>query len=289
MRDEQTEKFPIDYLIINHLHKDNLSTIDHFTSHFHANVLVAPNNYPNTFDNYEHRVDWEQPVIKWEQISGNEDKAFKTLKEMVRSADNPTPLPENPKFFRLSPEVVENGDEFEKDDKFLYKDYQSNISIVTMFDVNGDSDKPKLLILGDLKPMGMKKLLFDTIGFKDRHIFRACLCRNGVDVLVAPPHCLLSDFSDKLFEAMKDEKTRCINVVSETLNTNEVCNGDEQYNNPKCCQGENFFNGHEDLRYGVGTSRGHILIDYSSSSRAMVDVVYDSKDLVKAFRNSVGH
>lgn len=105
----------------------------------------------------------------------------------------------------------------------------------------------------------------------------------GLDVLIAPHHGLQSSFSTELFKSMKNGKTRCLNVISEKVNTEDNRNVDSRYSTADYCRGENNIGLRSEQHYQLKTSRGHIYIDYSVPTQLHVEVINDVNELINKF------
>jgi hypothetical protein len=100
----------------------------------------------------------------------------------------------------------------------------------------------------------MKKLLEDNPELKKK-------IGQGVDFLVCPHHGLRSSFSTDLFNAMKDGKTKKLNIVSEKANGDDNRNVDCRYSSKDYCEGDNNLSTGDAKVYQRKTSQGHIFID----------------------------
>lgn len=101
----------------------------------------------------------------------------------------------------------------------------------------------------------------------------------GVDFLVCPHHGLRSSFSTELFDAMKDGKTKKLNIVSEKSATDDKRNVDSRYSSTDYCEGDNNLSTEENIVCQRKTSQGHIFIDDDGT----VTVESDIKKIIDKF------
>lgn len=160
----------------------------------------------------------------------------------------------------------------EQDSALSSESYVNNASILTIIRSGGYS----VLMPGDLQKAGVEYLLKISGCFRRK-------VKDGIDVLIAPHHGLRSSFSTKLFEEMKGQKTRCLNVVSEKPNTDDDREVDSRYSDGKYCAGENSLSTQGDPHYQVRTSRGHVLLDYSYPGKMLTDITNEIKDVIGFF------
>lgn len=249
-------RFVVDQLIISHPHEDHLSAINEFDKYFYCDLLTTPNDN----DGME-----EQEKVNWELIDKNEN--VNKLKEMLVGRTPPLRAShdQNEFIYYIPPEICENTPELKQES------YANNISIATFFILKNH----RVFMPGDIQKAGMKEIL------DRKHLLKNKL-NGGVDVLIAPHHGLRSSFSTELFEMIKGNKVRCINVVSEKRNTDDSRNVDTRYSSSEYCLGKNNLEGFED-HYQVKTSRGHIVIDYSYNDYPRIEIVDDNEKLIKQF------
>jgi len=254
--DKNSEKYHIDQIVISHPHFDHISNIEDFDKYFHPELLTCPNDNKGMEENHN---------INWERFDDN--KSIKKLREMLEGRQPPlrTTSDQNEFIYYIPPE------DCEKDSTLNDESYCNNISIVVFLIVN----QHRVFFPGDLQKEGMKTIL------EDNH--RLCnKLKGGVDVLIAPHHGLRSSFSQAMFSNMKNNKTNCLNVISEKVNTDDKREVDTRYSTYDYCEGNNNIGG-SDNHYQVKTSRGHILIDYSSTAQANFEIISDKDELLKRF------
>lgn len=127
--------------------------------------------------------------------------------------------------------------------------YTNNISLVLYIHAGY-----KILFAADFSKEGMKQLLED-----DKEPKR--MIGQGVDFLVCPHHGLRSSFSTELLDAMKDGKTKKLNIVSEKVNGDDNRNVDSRYSSTDYCEGDNNLSADNNVVCQRKTSQGHIFID----------------------------
>ena len=252
-------KFMIDQCIISHPHKDHISAIADFDKYFFPKLLTCPNSNQGMHENEK---------VNWELIGNKDDDSIKTLKRMLVNRTPPlgSSDPTSLFIYYIPPKIVEN------DKTLCTESYINNISIATIICSSGYS----ILMPGDLQKAGMEYLLENSEDFRRK-------VNNGIDVLVTPHHGLRSSFSTKLFDEMKGQKTRCINVVPEKTNTDDDREVDTRYSDGKYCAGENSLSTQDEPHYQVRTSRGHVLLDYSGPGRVIAKITNEVKDVIEFF------
>lgn len=251
------EKYRIDQLIVSHPHKDHISALEDFNTHFYADLLTCPND--NEGMKESHKINWEM---------FEESDTIKILKEMLsgRTAPLRATCDQNEFIYYLPPVEVE-------DDKELSKEsYCNNIGIVVFLIVNGQ----RVFMPSDLQKLGMEILL------ESNHLLKNKL-KGGVDVLVTPHHGLRSSFSTALFNYMKNKKTSRLNIVSEKVNTGDKREVDSRYSTTDFCEGQNNLGTTANPSYQVKTSRGHIFIDYTKYNNPYFEIVTDVNELIGYF------
>jgi hypothetical protein len=252
------DKFKIDQLIISHPHNDHISCISDFDQYFYADLLTCPND--NLGMPLGHNINWDLF-----EKSANIDK----LKEMLVGRQPPlkTTCDQNQFIYYIPAEECENSN------TLTSESYQNNIGIAVFLIVN----QHRVFLPADIQKEGMIEIL------NKHHLLKNKL-RGGVDVLITPHHGLRSSFSTEMFNEMKNKKTRCLNIVSEKLNTNDNREVDGRYSTYDFCEGENNIGG-EDNHFQVKTSRGHILIDYTNTSQPSFEIITNNEELLEKFMN----
>lgn len=261
-------KFIIDQLIISHPHGDHISAIEDFNDNFSPCLLTCPNDKPNNDP---------RDILDFTKFNENL-AAIKLLRKMYQNRDLPltTKFQENNSdkqfLFWIKPQDVNT----DKDLNSNGESYQNNVSLVSMFEINGYW----LLLPGDMMKHGMSKLI--NAGTK----FFKKLSIHGIDILVAPHHGLQSSFSTHLFDTIPGHKTRCLNIIPEKPNNEaENRNVDSRYFSKEYCDGNNNLasaNG-ESQNYGRKTSSGHICIDFENIPYPKIQIINDTEELLNWF------
>lgn len=257
-----SSRYKIDQLIISHPHKDHCSAINEFDSNFFPDLLTCPNCNEGMPEGH---------MINWNLFGNEEEEYMKTLKKMLVGRIPPlrATSDQNEFIYYLPPQSIEN-------DQILRKEsYCNNISIATFLIINNY----RVFLPGDLQKEGMKEIIRQNYLLKNK-------LKGGVDVLICPHHGLRSSFSQELFDNMKDNKTRSLNIISEKVNIPEEARDiDGRYCSRDYCSGYNNLescNGIKDC-YQVKTSRGHILIDYTRKNYPHYEIICDGKELIDKF------
>ena len=210
----------------------------------------------------------EQDKINWKTIGNEDDDSIKTLKRMLKGRAPPLRSSDTTSLFiyYMPPLTVE------QDSALSSESYVNNISIATIIRFGGYA----VLMPGDLQKEGLECLLKHNGGFRRK-------VRDGIDVLITPHHGLKSSFSTKLFEEMKSQRTRCLNIVSEKPNADDDREVDSRYSDGKYCAGENSLSTQHDPHYQVRTSRGHVLLDYSHPEKVLTKITNETKEVIDFF------
>ena len=137
----------------------------------------------------------------------------------------------------------------EDNETLTSESYTNNISLVLYIHAGY-----KILFAADVQKEGMKQLLEDDKELKKK-------IGQGVDFLVCPHHGLRSSFSTELFDAMKDGKTKKLNIVSEKSATDDKREVDSRYSSTDYCEGDNNLSTDGNVVCQRKTSQGHIFID----------------------------
>jgi len=253
-------KYCLDQLIISHPHNDHISAITDFNNTFYPELLTCPN------DN-EGIKDIEK--INWDLIDDNDN--VRLLRKMLIGRKPPLTTTDlhNEFIYFIPPREVE------KNNDLSTESYCNNISIAVYVRINGT----KIFMHGDLQKQGMEYIISNKMLMRN-------ILNEGVDILIAPHHGLRSSFSSYMFDHIKNKKTRCINIVSEKLTTEDSNRQvDSRYSSKEYCNGENNLSTSNDTVYQKKTSNGHIFINYSTPNKPNIEII-DSKDtLIKKFLN----
>ncbi len=261
-------KFVIDQLIISHPHEDHISAIEDFNDNFYPELLTCPNDKP---DNNP------RDILDFTKFDEN-STAIKRLRTMYKNRNLPltTKFQENSGdkqfLFWIKPQDVEDDENLSSNGEA----YQNNVSLVSMFEINGYW----VLLPGDIMKNGMSRLI--NAGAK----FFKKLSIHGIDILVAPHHGLQSSFSTHLFDTIYGHKTRCLNIISEKPNNeNENRNVDTRYFSEEYCDGNNNLvsTNSEPQNYGRRTSNGHICIDFENTPYPKIKIINDANELLDWF------
>ena len=251
------DKYNIDQLLISHPHNDHITGIKEFHENFYPELLTCPND--NDGMDETHKINWDL---------FEENPNIEILREMINGRFPPLRATDaqNEFIYYIPPKEVEESEDLSKES------YYNNISIVVFLIVNGH----RVFFPGDLQKLGMEEII------DSNHLLKNKL-KGGVDVLITPHHGLRSSFSTVLFDQMKDKKTRCLNVVSEKINTDESRVVDTRHSSSDYCLGENNLGDQQNPCNQVKTSRGHLLIDYNSSDQINFEIIDNNEDLIKRF------
>lgn len=255
------EKRKIDQLIISHPHDDHLSTIKEFDKYFTADLITCPNDNQGQVDKNK---------VNWKLVDNPTDEYVKYLRENVLPGREPPLKPTNPInqfLYFIPPKECEENKDLEK------RNYTNNLSITFYFRINGH----KLFMPGDLMKDGMEYLI------KHESSLRSKL-NEGVDILITPHHGLKSSFSTYLFEHMRDQKTRCLNIVPEqptSSDSNRVV--DSRYSSSDYCLGINNLSTKDSIVCQKKTSMGHIYVNYSNAKYPVIEVINDDNKLIGLF------
>ncbi len=254
-------KYSLDQLIISHPHNDHMSSIKDFDKSFHAKLLTCPNDNEGQDDKYK---------VNWNLVDNPSDDYTTYLREKMLPGRKPPLVPSNPitQFvYYIKSRDCENGRDLDN------KNYTNNLSIAQYFRINNHT----VFMPGDLMKDGIEFIIKYESSLRRR-------LSEGVDVLIAPHHGLKSSFSTKLFDTMKDKKTRCLNIVSEkptTADSNRVV--DSRYSSSDYCKGINNFSSTDSITCQKKTSGGHIFIDYSNQKHPKFEIISDTNILINRF------
>lgn len=258
---KKNDKYSIDQLIISHPHNDHISAIKDFDKYFYAGLLTCPNDNDGMEDGHK---------INWKLVDNPTNDFVDYLRKNMLPGRTPPLKPANPInqfIYYIKPSDCEKNDNLES------KNYTNNTSIVVYFRINNHF----VFLPGDLMKDGMEYIINNESSLRRR-------LGEGVDVLIAPHHGLKSSFSTKLFEKMKNNKTRCLNIISEKPTTEDsVRIVDTRYSSKEYCDGKNNFSTDDSKVYQKKTSTGHIFIDYSKNN-PIFKIITDNKKLLEEFK-----
>ena len=257
---KSNEKYNLDQLIISHPHGDHISAIIDFNNNFFPKLLTCPN------DN-EGMKDVEK--INWDLIDDNDNVSL--LREMLKGREPPLQTTDlhNEFIYYIPPKEVE------KNNDLSTESYCNNISIAVYVRINGT----KIFMPGDLQKQGMEYIISNNISLRN-------ILNEGVDILIAPHHGLRSSFSSYMFDRIKNKKTRCINIISEKITTEDSNRQvDSRYSSKEFCNGDNNLSTSNDIVYQKKTSNGHIFINYSITGKPNIEIIDDMNTLIKKFLN----
>ncbi|TRX66402.1 MBL fold metallo-hydrolase [Carboxylicivirga sp. M1479] len=253
-----SSKYYIDQLLISHPHNDHISAISDFRDAFFPELLTCPNDNDGMDDN--HKVNWDL---------FDENPNIDILKEMLVGRQPPLRAThdQNEFIYYLPAKDVDGSDELSGES------YCNNISIAVFLLINHQ----RIFMPGDIQKMGMKELI-------DRNYYLKNKLAGGVDFLITPHHGLKSSFSTVLFDNMRNKKTNRLNIVSEkSSGDDDNRTVDTRYSSSDYCLGNNNLSTRDSQCNQVKTSRGHILIDYSTYGRPKLEIISDKEILLEKF------
>lgn len=252
-----SDKYLIDQLLISHPHNDHISAIKEFNDDFHPDLLTCPND--NDGMKEEHKVNW---------VLFEENPNIDILKKMLIGRQPPlrATSDQNEFIYYIPPKIVENTDDLKNES------YANNISIVVFLIINSH----RVFFPGDLQKNGMTEIINRNYCLKNK-------LKGGVDILITPHHGLRSSFSTELFNNIKNNKTRCLNIVSEKINSDDNREVDTRYSSADYCSGDNNLGDKNNPSYQVKTSRGHLLIDYSKNDKPYIEIINDKDEIIEKF------
>lgn len=257
---EEGNKFYVDQLILSHPHLDHISSIIEFDEYFYPYLLTCPNSNIGLGGNEK---------LNWRNIEDND--YLKKYREMTETSKRQPPLkslfPDRRQEIYWIPPV-----ECENSELLCNESYCNNISLAVFFIIN----KHRIFLPGDLQKEGMIELLRRNYSLRER-------LASGLDVLVAPHHGLRSSFSVDLFACMKNNKTRCVNIVSEKITTEEGRQVDSRYSTKEFCEAQNNLGPIDEPHYQIKTSRGHIYIEYNLQDNPKLEIICDNSELLNKF------
>ncbi len=248
----------ISQLILSHPHNDHMTCIKVFKKHIHPAYLTVPNDI-------DHENQPSGCKVNWDLVTNQSDDLTNFLRDKM-FPDRRPPLIPSPddrtngfrfEIYYLPPELCEN------DDNLTKANYTNNLSILARLYYM----KNIVLFTGDMMKDGMEKIL----QINDK--IRSELKKVGVDFLIAPHHGLRSAFSTRLFSAMKDGKTRGLNIISQRpTSAGSTGQVDDRYGSDEFCEGHNvIINGEQKRRHRISTSAsGHIRIRLYENGNSVV-------------------
>jgi hypothetical protein len=166
----------------------------------------------------------------------------------------------------------------ENDSVISAESYTNNISIAVILYFG---QKYRILFPGDLQKEGMNAFLNPNSPLYNAHrdAFSKEL-KKGVDILICPHHGLRSSFSTSLFSAMKDGKTKMLNIVPEKQTTpDDKRQVDGRYSTTDYCMGNNNLTTKGNTVCQRKTSMGHIFINDNRN----ISLYGDIDDVINLF------
>lgn len=231
-------KYYLNQVFISHPHRDHISDLSNLDKHFYIDLYTTPNDLTKGFDAHIKNVNWEL-------VDDPDSDDVKIVKEVYKGRQLPlrVSLPTQMTLGYMYPGNIEDNE------TLTSESYTNNISLVLYIHAGY-----KILFAADVQKEGMKQLLEDDKELKKK-------IGQGVDFLVCPHHGLRSSFSTELFNAMKDGKTKKLNIVSEKANGDDNRNVDSRYSSTDYCEGDNNLSTDSNVVCQRKTSQGHIFID----------------------------
>lgn len=231
-------KYNLSQVFISHPHRDHISDLSDLDEHFYINLYTTPNDLTKGFDAHRKNVNWEL-------VDDHDSDDVKKVKEIYKNRQLPlrVSLPTQMTLGYMYPGNVEDNE------TLTSESYTNNIGLVLYIHAGY-----KILFAADIQKEGMKLLLEDNKELKKK-------IGQGVDFLVCPHHGLRSSFSAELFNAMKNGKTKKLNIVSEKVNGDDNRNVDNRYSSTDYCEGDNNLSANGNIVCQRKTSQGHIFID----------------------------
>lgn len=249
-------KYYLNQVFISHPHRDHISDLGDLDEHFYVDLYTTPNDLTIGFDAHRKNVNWEL-------VDDPDSDDVKKVQEMYKGRQLPlrVSLPTQMTLGYLYPGNVEaNG-------VLTNESYTNNISLVLYI-----HSGYRILFTADIQKEGMKHLLDDNKELKKK-------IGQGVDFLVCPHHGLRSSFSTELFDAMKNGKTKKLNIISEKANSDDNRNVDSRYSSTDYCEGDNNLSKGDNIVCQRKTSQGHIFID----DDGMVVIENDIQKIIEKF------
>lgn len=256
---QDSSKFYIDQFLLSHPHNDHISAISEFRDNFYPELLTCPND--NDGMEERHKINWDL---------SEENPNIDILREMLEGRQPPLRAThaQNEFIYYLPPKDVEDSEELSGES------YCNNISIVVFLLINHQ----RIFLPGDIQKLGMSELI-------DKNYYLKNKLGGGVDFLITPHHGLKSSFSTVLFDNMRDNKTNRLNIVSEKASGgDENRTVDTRYSSSDYCSGNNNLSTKDSPCNQIKTSRGHILIDYSTNGNPVIEIISDKEELLNKFK-----
>ena len=250
------EKYYINQVFISHPHRDHISDLSDLDEHFYIDLYTTPNDLTKGFDAHIKNVNWEL-------VDDPDSDGVKKVKEVYKNRQLPlrVSLPTQMTLGYMYPGNVEENE------TLISESYTNNIGLVLYIHAGY-----KILFAADIQKEGMKQLLEDNMELKKK-------IGQGVDFLVCPHHGLRSSFSIELFDAMKNRKTKKLNIVSEKVNGDDNRNVDTRYSSTDYCEGDNNLSSDGNIVCQRKTSQGHIFIN----DDGIVTIEKDIQKIIEKF------
>ncbi|WP_373827734.1 MBL fold metallo-hydrolase [Bacteroides heparinolyticus] len=249
-------KYYLNQVFISHPHQDHISDLNDLDEHYHIDLYTTPNDLTMGWDAHRKNVNWDL-------VDDPDGDDVKKVKEVYEGRHLPLTvcLPTKMTLGYMYPGDVEDNE------TLTNESYTNNISLVLYIHAGY-----KILFAADVQKEGMKRLLEDDKELKKK-------IGQGVDFLVCPHHGLRSSFSVELFDAMKDGKTKKLNIVSEKSATDDKRKVDSRYSSTDYCEGDNNLSTENNIVCQRKTSQGHIFIDDDGT----VTIENDIKKIIDKF------
>lgn len=249
-------KYYLNQVFISHPHLDHISDLSVLDKHFYIDLYTTPNDLTIGADAHRKNVNWDL-------VDDSDSADAKKVKDVYKGRQLPlrVSLPSKMTLGYMYPGDVEDNE------TLTNESYTNNISLVLYIHAGY-----KILFAADVQKEGMKKLLENDKELKKK-------ISQGVDFLVCPHHGLRSSFSTELFDTMKDDKTKKLNIVSEKANGDDNRNVDSRYSSVDYCEGDNNLSTEDNIVCQRKTSQGHIFIDDDGT----VTVENDIKKIIDKF------
>lgn len=256
--DSSNHKRLISQLIITHPHNDHMTAIKDFDKNIYPALLTVPNDVDKPNQPPKGKVNWDLVTNQSDELTNYlRKKMFPNRTPPLRATQDDKTKGFVFEIYYLLPGLCEDSDDLKK------MNYTNNISIMSRLNFKGKV----ILFCGDMMKDGMSKVL------NSNKTLSSSLAKYGVDFLIAPHHGMRSSFPTELFSAMKDGKTRCLNIISEKptkKESNEIV--DNRYGDKAYSGGHDvFINDKKERKRRIRTSAvGHIRITLFESGRAIV-------------------
>lgn len=265
----KSNKYLIDQLIISHPHEDHISALKDFDQFFDVKLLTCPNDKLSPY--------YPDDTLDLSQFDTSSENV-KLLKRLYTPRQLPLQTILNDTsvdrqlLYYLHPKKVAASEELTTENEC----YCNNVSLVSLFVINGH----RVLLPGDIMKNGMRKLLQENSSLSSE------LSRHYLSILIAPHHGLKSSFSTDLFDSIKGNKVKCLNIISEKENNPDDSRVvDSRYSSKDYCMGDNNLEStNGELKcYRRKTSQGHICVDFMDGRRPEIQIIQDTNDLLDWF------